>query len=238
MGSHNAAGTVAGILLCLGLAGCSGSGSPQDVMAMYEEREHAVSRVAVERSLADLLPNRHFSIEGAAPEPLTAGVAIGVITDVAPGRAYVIEGDDAPGGTEVDFNDPKALWRTVDVTLELDKAHGNSLGRVSTVRFGLPVSGGEDVEAISAGLEEMGRVIVVLDEPGAFEYDPALHPVHWDGVFLAPVDEAGSFRFSALGEDAATFQGGLDTLVELDRAAAAATVKIATDQLGVTRATP
>lgn len=207
--------TITALLLS---TGCTAEGSAQDVLDFYAARHETATRIAPERGLADLLPNQHFAIDGAAPAPLSSGVVIGTILNVEPGRGYVVEGDDAPTGQEVEFANPNALWRTISVELEVERQFDTSLGIVDQVRFGLPIDGATDYEAMRQGLISMGRVVVVLDPPGAFSYDPSLYRVHWDGVFLAPVSDDGTFVFSALGDEARHFQGGLDTIAELSAA--------------------
>lgn len=176
-------------------------------------------------------------MDGAAPSALTEGMAVGTITDVTSGRAYAVEGADAPSGTEVEFDSKDASWRTLDVTLEVETGLGSSLADVTELRFGLPVSGTESADEISAGLMKMGRVLVVLDEQGGFEYDPDLYRVHWDGVFLTPVEDDGTFTFSALGETADAFHDGVDTLKELEAEASRDGFVFATDELGNERVT-
>lgn len=206
-----------GILLATGAA-CAPAAPDDPVQRMYAERASAESRLVPEESLADLLPNRQFSVNGAPARTLSAGVVVGLVVGVEPGAAYVA-GGDTPGGVEVPFDDPNAAWRLMVVTLDVDEAVG-SLPEDGAVRVVLPLGADVDPETFSQDVEAMGTVIAVLDPPGAFEVDVSAHPVHWDGVFLAPIDADGGFTFAALGDDAEPFQAGLDTVDELMAAAA------------------
>ena len=187
------------------------------VQQMYNEREIASVRLAPEKSLGDLLPNHLFAVDGMEPRPLAAGIVIGSIGAVEPGAAYVANRDSA-GGTEVSFDDPNALWRLMIVSVDVERSAGSIEGEA--VRMILPIDGDVDPQSFSRDVEAMGTVIAVLDRPGAFEVDTSAHPVHWDGVFLAPVDADGSFAFAALGDAAEGFQAELDTVDEVMAAAA------------------
>lgn len=212
-----AALAVATVIALSTIAACAPAPATGPVQLMYAEREGSVMRAAPERTLEDLLPNRSFSVDGEPARSLTAGVVVGTVDAIEPGAAYVA-GQDSPGGIEVPFDDPDALWRLMIASLDVERSVG-SLPDAGAVRVVLPIGGDVDPASFSRDVEAMGTVIAVLDRPGAFEVDPSAHPVHWDGVFLAPVDADGSFTFAALGDSAEEFQAGLDTVDEVMTAA-------------------
>lgn len=102
----------------------------------------------------------------------------------------------------------------VTVLIDIDEAFARApLG--DSGKLGLPVDGGVDVESFSDALMAMGRVALVLNQKGLYEYDRSVYAVHWDGALLAPVTDEGTFTFGALGEEADDFQNGLDTVAEV-----------------------
>jgi hypothetical protein len=217
------------------VTGCSQGATPDEVMAMYATREHNVARLAVEHSLADLLPNKTFSVDGSAQQQLAENVVVGVIAEVTEGSGYVIAGEDAPTGTLVPFSDRRAWWRTIDVTLNVEEAFGEGIEDGDVIRFALPLNASDNAASVMKGIASMGKVVVVLDEPGRFAYDKALYSVHWDGVFVAPITDDGAFTFAALGESAPAFQNGLDSVEELRREALRPTEMYETDSMGIAR---
>jgi hypothetical protein len=195
------------------------SGAPrgptvEDFFADLRAREEAASRVFTERSFADLIPAADQSAE--LVPPISEGLVIGAVVEVQPGRGYVVEGADAPSGTEVEFENADALWRTVAVTLDVERAFGPRLSGLGQIRFGLPISGEQDPQAVIQQLSALGRVVVVLDPQGRFVYDRELYGVHWDGVFLGVVHSDDSFEFPALGEYFDDFMGGVDSIAEIE----------------------
>lgn len=219
LGAVGAIGVLATVI-----AACTPTPATDPVQLMYAEREGSVMRVAPERTLEDLLPNRSFSIDGEPARPLAAGVVVGTVDAIEPGAAYAA-GQDSPGGTRIPFDDPDALWRLMIASLDVERSVG-SVPEAGVVRVVLPIDGDVDPAAFSRDVEAMGTVIAVLDRPGAFAADPSAHPVRWDGVFLAPVDSAGGFTFAALGDAAEEFQAGLDTVDEVMAAAHVAEVVV------------
>ena len=197
----------------------SAGGEPVDYIA----RDYVIDRIAQrgeifdgvwpETSIDDLLPNREFAIDGAAPEPLADGIVVGTVTAVDQGRGYAVEGDDAPGGIEVAFDDPRSVWRVVVLTITTDTRLGDADAR--TIKVGVVIDGGMDAEKARKGYLSLGRVALVLDEPGFFEFDPSLYSVRQSGNLFGVVTKSGAVQFPGLGSGAASFVGSTDTVADL-----------------------
>lgn len=227
----------AALIVVLALSAC-GTGAESNraavdaVTAMYAARTEAASRFTPERSLGDLLTNRWFAVDGKAPAPLTAGIVVGVVKEVRPGKAYVAPGEGATA-KEVAFDDSAALWRTATLVLSVSERIGFS-DPAPSLDLAVPISGDLPFEDFRAGVVAMGSVVAVLDhrEPGA------TYGIHWDGAYLAPVAEDGSFKFAGLGGEAEALQSGMDTLAELREESAKPPVVIVTDGSGSDRSEP
>ncbi|WP_161604960.1 hypothetical protein [Cellulomonas massiliensis] len=198
---------------------------------MYAGRTEAVARVNPERSLTDLLTNRRFVIDGARPAPLTAGVVVGVVSDVEPGKAYIAPGEGATS-QEVAFDDEDALWRTVDLVVQVEERLGFE-DQSTTIRLTVPVNGSLPFDTYRKGMTTMGPVVFVVDHGREGGYT-----VHWAGAFFAPVDSTGKFHFEALGDEGGSLQGLVDTLDELRAEASKPPVIITSDLGGQHRSEP
>lgn len=111
-----------------------------------------------------------------------------------------------------DFASSEAQWRTVDVTLRVERSWGLS---GDTVKFGLPIGSSLDPKEFIDGLKSMDSAIVVLTSPGFFQYDVKLYAVGMSGGLLGTTREDGRIRFPAL-ENESKFLAVVDTLEELD----------------------
>ena len=131
-----------------------------------------VDAVYHEDVLAERLPNVLFAIDGAEPRPMGDGIIVGEVVDVQPGRGCVAEEDDV-GGREIAFDSPKAMWRTMSVTVSTTETWGISAGSVS---FALPVGVGPDGGGCCAGSRNLGRVIVA-STGRLLQHDKSIHRV-------------------------------------------------------------
>jgi hypothetical protein len=199
------------------------------VIAGMVDRANAQDGVWPEQSLADLLPRHRFRLNGAKAEPLAEGIVVGTVTDVQPGEAYMIVGSDAAAGTEVAFDDPRALWRVIELTISTDTRLGDV--NAKTIRVGVVIDGGMDVATATAGYLGLGRIALVLNEPGKFDFDPDLYSVRESGTLFGLVSKHGEISFPALGGANDDFVGALDTVTAVvDEAAdVAPVVAVTTD---------
>jgi len=189
------------------------SETAQYAIDLLGDRTAGTDNGAREKTFADLLPNHTFQVGSAEPVALASGIVIGTVTGVEPGSAYSADaGSDA--GSELDFADPDALWREIVLTVSVDSAVGEVSGD-ATVRIGLAIDGTADIDKATAGFESLGRIIAVLDGPGAFAFDPEVYSVRQGGGLVGLVAENGSISFPYLGEKNAEFLDGLDTVTDV-----------------------
>jgi hypothetical protein len=181
----------------------------------------SVNSAPIERGLVDLLPNHLFSINGGDPEPLASGIVVGVVRSVSDGVAL-----SAQDGSEIPFDSSDAAAYVLVLNIAVEYGLGSASGD-TMIRVGIKVTNPVDVEQLSRGLVEVGRILVVLDEPGDFDFNTNLYSVRRSGTMLATVAEDGTLTFPALSETESDFVGTLTTIDEV-LAEAARTVPVGT----------
>lgn len=147
-------------------------------------------------SYAEVLPNTLFAVGRSddEPEPVTPLVVVGHVVEVSAGRAW------APGpnsissdGTEVPFDHPRALWKTVHAEVAVDEvlADPEDADRSSvTVQFTL--NGYEDLAAAEAQLVDGQRLVLPLYQWAGTDYRPDMWSVGTGGApLVAEVDDEG-----------------------------------------------
>lgn len=186
-----------------------------DVLAEMRGRHEAADRVIPFETIGALLENTEYQFGDEPPAPLTEAVIVGTVSDVQPGRGFVVEGNDAPGGTESDFDDPKALWRTVHVLVEVESVLSGSVDG-SPVMVGFVFGPDTPFEAIKDRFMSWGRVGLFLNRTPVFSYDPSVYGTVLDGDLLALVDDKGRLDLPVLsGDEEAAYLRGASTVNEL-----------------------
>lgn len=198
-------------------ANYSGPDALRYALRHLEARREATDSEWLEHHLAEMLPNQKFTINGSAPRRLSAGVVVGTITSVGPGAGYAIAGSDADNGTVIAYESQDALWRVAELTVAVSSNFG-AQAPANEVRVGLAFSGTADRGAIEVGLTGR-RVLLALDTPGFFRHNEELYSIAHSGALLGLVDD-GVFSLPVMGDDAAEFLNGVDTLAELRHEAA------------------
>jgi hypothetical protein len=173
-----------------------------------------------------MLPSQQFSINGGPAASRTSAVVIGRVADVRAGRGFSHK-DDAPKSTEVAFDSPEALWRTVEVTVAVEQGWGKVTGQ-DKVTFAVVIDRGANATAAMSGLRALERVFVVLDRQGRYAYSPGLYSIGHSGDLLGTVDAQGNIQLPVM-ENSAKFMKGLDTVAELRAEAARAPQSIKID---------
>lgn len=186
-----------------------GSESPGFVFDSITASANSSATVPLERSLADLLPNRLFARGDSTPAPLAAGIAVGTIANVTAGMALA-----ADGVTEVPYSTESVGARTVIFDVILSDGFGEASGR-SSVTIGLTVMGDVDGTRLISSVESLGSVIVVFDAAGDFDFAPGVYSVRGGGTLLGSVDTAGAISFPAMGDAGSDFIGSLTTVSAL-----------------------
>lgn len=167
------------------------------------------------QDLREALPNRTYTIPGVTTFTHSDVALVGRVTAAAKGPAFAHTGEDDVI-VPVDFDDPSAAERAVDVHVVVDESFGNiEVPRELTFRMGL--IGAKDSDLFIDGLSSLGRIAVVLkarqDRDGE-----ALIPTE-QGALIGQIDDAGRLSFPGLGDDKDDFIIGIST-VDAFRAAA------------------
>lgn len=181
-----------------------------------QSRADSVAAITWYRSLDEALTNRRYRALGEIDRQVSDVVVKGRVIAVAPGAGFAVDGDDAPDGRRVAFNDKEALWRTVHLTVKVDQVLS---GRFSapTVAVGLAIDAQTDGGSIMSGLREVGDAIFFLKRSNVFRYDPSLYGVVSNGSLVATVGAGGNLALPFAGPDeaASLLAAGSDTLAEL-----------------------
>lgn len=173
--------------------------------------------------ITELLDNTRFEVAGSPAIPLTDAVVVGRVAAVEPGAGFRVEGEDAPGGIQVDFEDDRALWHTVHVHVDVDQVVSGDAVEGTTVTVGFALGTPATFDKIADGFLAMGDLLLfLLGGSPVFEYDPSIYATMDDGALLALVDPEGRITLPVLDDtQAATLTGPAPTVQELRRAAAA-----------------
>jgi hypothetical protein len=180
-------------------------------------RSHSLDAFWLEASLAEMLPAQQFSINGGPAASRTSALVIGQVVQVRAGIGFS-HPNDAASSIEVSFDSPKALWRTVEVTVAVEQAWGKLTGQ-EKVTFAVVIDRGANATSAIRGLRAMGRVVVALDRQGRYAYSPGLYSISHSGDLLGTVDAKGNIQLPVM-ENGTGFMKGLDTVAELSAEAA------------------
>jgi hypothetical protein len=218
-------------LLALGVWAADDTGRDAEADSAYlfnhlHARSHSLDAVWVERSLAEMLPSQQFSVNGGPAVSRTSAMVVGRVADVREGRGFAHK-DDAPKSTEVGFDSPEALWRTVEVTVAIEQGWGKAAGQ-EKLTFAVVIDRGANATAAVNGLRALERVFVALDRQGRYDYSPGLYSISHSGDLFGTVDAQGNIRLPVM-ENSAAFMKGLDTVAELRAEAAKAPQSIKID---------
>lgn len=213
------AAVVAVLLLASLTAGCQRVSRPTNESA----RAYALDAlrpwadgdaVRFHTTLAELLPNVSFRVDGRPPTPEADAVVVGRVAGVEPG---VRRGDA----------------RTFHLTVAVERRIGSTVA-TGTVGVGLAADAAVDPARLEWGLRAVGRLVLFLDASSpVFAYDPGRYGVVGNGGMLATVDAAGRLGLPLKRPDEqAALLAGAATLDELERAVAATPRVIDVDHAG------
>lgn len=175
----------------------------------------------VPATLADALPHRRFCFreDGRTIEfEFSKAVIVGGVVGVTKGPAFAHEADDEL--RSVDFDDPSAAERAIDVHVRIDELFGPNgrreppVSREVIFRWGgLGRLDDPARSAYIAAMPSMGRIVAVLktrsDRDGEV-YIPLLQ-----GALLGQVNDIDELTFPGLGDDERSFIGSIQTLQAL-----------------------
>jgi len=173
------------------------------------------------QTLRQALPtNRYWfnARDGRRTFQFSHAVLIGSVTSVEPGPAYRHGDDDTV--IPVDFDDPRAVERAVDVHIEVDHFISSSgpTDHQEAAQFrwgGLGSMNEVERRDYMASLRALGRVVVVVGvrhDPDGDAYIPIMQ-----GASLGQVDALGKVRFPGLGEDETAFVGDVVSVAAITR---------------------
>jgi hypothetical protein len=219
---------IAGFVATAGLAvgaimvGTSESEPPDGREALTQLIEQRTSATASgtyvgPSTLADSLPNvRHDAFGG---RPASRSVVVARVVKVGPGEGLYRERRDDPTSPEqtVSYDDKRAQYRTLSVTLNVEDVVAGTAGTTETVKWlvagpNLPGNGYrpqvEDPEAVSAALRELGSSLWLLMGPDRI--------LDYGYRWVATIGSSGrlTFPFYEPDDPAARerWVGGLDTV--------------------------
>jgi len=186
------------------------SGEDLEYLAERQEaRGSATSGRKAYDSIDDLLPNvSYVSTDGRRSEAVEA-VVVGRVTSVAPGVGFEPrpEGDveRQPGtgdgdGDVVDFDDPNAMWRTVELKVTVDSVIAGDI-KAESVDVGYVIAPIDDFESVASGFVALGDVVLLLDRSVVFAYNPGLYGVVSNGRLLLQVASDGELALPFENEE-------------------------------------
>lgn len=159
-----------------------------------------------DRKITQALPLRGREV-GEIHDAAIAGEVIGI----EPGAAYVNR-DDAERATRVAFDSPEAQWKVFRVVVKPQWALEAS---TAGAEFGLVTSAETRAVDVESGLVGTD-VLVLLEDPGWFQFDAELPNIGHSGELLGRVGDAGVLSFPVMEpHDSEAYLGGVTTLGEL-----------------------
>ncbi len=197
------------IAIAIGAAVAAGCGPDTEPGADLAARDRAIESLAgrlgntllappLHQSLDELLPNVRFNVDSGSPSSLVDSVVVGEIDDATPGRSQImLEEPDGPLAM-VDFEDIRAMVRTVHLSVDVDEEIGSDVVG-DRITVGLVIPAEVDPEVTMRGLESMGPVVLFLrDDSVVFDYDDALYSIVGNGTFLGLIGNSGEIDFPVI----------------------------------------
>jgi hypothetical protein len=216
------------------LAGCAPSDTEVGTIEALRARHESAASIIRYRDLTELLGNTKFQVGTQAPAALTVAVVRGHVTDVTQGQAFRVEGNDAPSGTLIEFDDSRALWRTFHATFDVAEVISGTVNGPVTV--GLAVAPEVTVDTVRSDLLAMKEVVMFLEHSPVFNYDNAIVGVVGDGALIAQVDADGNLKLPVMGaSESASTLARTASLDGLRAAARGPQVLIRLDETGTER---
>lgn len=216
------------------LTGCASSAPEVGVIDALKARHEGAASITPYRDLTELLDNTTYQAGSKAPVVLTEAVVRGHISNVTEGKAFTVEGSDAPGGTLADFDNPNAQWRTFHATLEVAEVISGAAGKQITV--GLAFGPDIKVDTVRTDLTAMKEVVMFLERSPVFDYDDTIYGVVGNGALIAQLDDQGTLTLPVLdANESARMLTGSATLDTLRQAARGPQVTIQVDETGTER---
>ncbi len=195
--------TLAVATTMLAVAACGSTGSNGAfVIGELQARAEAAGGLRYFEDITELLDSTHFEIAGAAARPLTEAVVLGHVFNVEKGSGFRVEGEDAPGGIEVGYDDTRSLWRTVHVRLAIDEILSGGLREkgATQITIGFAFGVQTSYDELAADFNDLGQLLLFLVRSDVFSYDTSVYGTIDDGALLGQVDGVGRIRLAVLDD--------------------------------------
>jgi hypothetical protein len=176
--THYPRNLIAAAAVCIFVVSCGTdvSGSPASGSTQVSDEEavtalveglngawNVADRVYPWRSLSETLPTVTFNVADGPQMSASDVIAVGRVTSVVRGRALIYDQNyDGAPPTEVPFDDPSAMYRTIGVTMSVDETIGPSDGVGETVTWEAGVGPPSTFDVYAQGWQAMGRIVVFL----------------------------------------------------------------------------
>lgn len=195
--------------------------SPRQALIQSLEREYDAAFYRPYATLGEMLPNTRHQIVGQANSvTVFETVVVGRIADVSNGVGYIEktgpseEGQVGGGPVKTNFGSPLADWRTLQVTVRVDRRIAGEAADQFVVAWPLMGSSanGDDAAGVKAGLRELGTVVLFLDQSKAPTAPSGLNLL--DRVYgIGVVETNGRLTFPFVeSEKVAPFMNGIATV--------------------------
>jgi hypothetical protein len=174
----------------------SASEARAHLVSVMQGRGQIADRVVLYRAYWEVMPNVRFDRGPLGVAPFASRALVGTVSRVDKGRGFTSAlVEDKEVTTEVGFDSPGAMWRTLHLTLEIAEELGVAEARDASVGIGLAVGEGDDFALLRDGLVGLGTVVLPLFSGSpVFSYDRSLLTIVEDGGLLATVGGDGVLR--------------------------------------------
>ena len=198
--AHRLASLLVALGLCLS-AGCrDSSGSSVDEPAQVSDEEAVatlveglsgewnVADVLVPwRSLTEMLPTVTFNVADGPQMSASDVIVVGEVSSVERGRAliYDLKFDGTPP-TKVPWDDPDAMYRSIEVTMSVNEIIGPSDGVGDTVTWEVGIGPASTSDVYAQGWRAMARMVVFLSRGSVTP--PGIYSLAEVGSLVLPLD--------------------------------------------------
>lgn len=192
-------------------------GAPHYLFDHLQARTRAASGEALYSDITDLLKNTKLEVPGQGCRPLMQDVVVGRVSSVEQGFGFfATEVDDADISIRTDFDDARALWKTIHLRVDVvDRLDPKDSTSAATVEVGLAVGSEASFAELKDGLMGSGSFVFFLARSPVFDYDPPRLSIARDGALLTAIDN-GKLSVPALHQDEEErLLGSIDTVAEL-----------------------
>lgn len=191
--------------------------------------DYTVSRLQSRDAVADyatpytklwqVLPNVDLKGRAGVTQSVTRQTIVGKVVGVEKGKGFFASAADDSKSIVVDFDSPRAHWRTVHLLVQpTESLAGSEKALPATVKVGIAFGAQADAERMINGLGELGNVVLpVLPSSKVFRYDSSVLSLAEGSSLIVSVADNGalSLPFESDKSRSAQFLDDTQTLSEL-----------------------